>query len=249
MAPRTIPELVAHRGWPAQYPENTLEGFAAAVEAGARYLECDVQISADGVAFVSHDVSLKRTGGLARDITSMSAAELGTITVGERQHFGNRYAAVKLPALETLTRWLKTRPQVRLFVEIKRQSLRYHGVEPVVTKIMATLRPVLDQCIVISFDHACLVLAHEQDAAAIGWAVEQVTDETRRIADMLQPNYLFSNEKSFSAIHRALPGPWQWIPYHTEEVGRALELAQQGAAFVETNDIGTMLKSPEFTRS
>ncbi|MGH8414958.1 MAG: glycerophosphodiester phosphodiesterase family protein, partial [Gammaproteobacteria bacterium] len=146
MAPQTTPVLVGHRGWPARYPENTLEGFAAAVKAGARWLECDVQLSADGVPFVSHDDSLKRTAGLDRNITDMRAVELGTITVGERQRFGECYASFTLPRLAALIAWLQTQPHITQFVEIKRQSLRHHGSELVVEKIMQVIRPALKQC-------------------------------------------------------------------------------------------------------
>ena len=35
--------LVAHRGYPARLPENTLPSIKAALQAGARYVEVDVQ--------------------------------------------------------------------------------------------------------------------------------------------------------------------------------------------------------------
>ncbi|MGH8397158.1 MAG: glycerophosphodiester phosphodiesterase family protein [Gammaproteobacteria bacterium] len=246
MAPQTIPVLVGHRGWPTLYPENTLEGFTAAVKAGARRLECDVQLSADGVPFVSHDDSLERTAGLDRNITNMNAVELGTITVGERQRFDGRYANVKLPRLDTLIAWLQTQSEVNLFVEIKRQSLRHHGTDLVVGKIMQEIQSARQQCIMISFDHACLTLARQQGAPAIGWAVERTDDETRQQADTLQPDYMFTDEALFTRVHTALPGSWRWVSYHTENAERALELACQGANFVETNDIGAMLHTPEF---
>ena len=60
-------ELVAHRGYAARYPENTRESLAAAVRAGARFLEFDVQLSADGVPVLLHDVTLSaRPGSRAR---------------------------------------------------------------------------------------------------------------------------------------------------------------------------------------
>ena len=40
------PDLVAHRGYALRYPENTLAAFQAAITAGARFVECDVQLSA-----------------------------------------------------------------------------------------------------------------------------------------------------------------------------------------------------------
>lgn len=249
MGAQAIPELVGHRGWPVSFPENTLEGFAAAVGAGARWLECDVQLSADGVPFVCHDDSLKRTAGLNRKITHMQAAELAAVTVGERRRFGERHADASLPRLDALIAWLQTQPQVTLFVEIKRESLRHHGTELTTGHVMQAIRPALGQCSVISFDHACLALARSQGARSIGWAAEQATHATRAVASALQPDYLFTDQSIFVGMHKAVPGPWQWVPYHTEDAGRAMELARGGASLVETNDIGALLNAPPFTRT
>ncbi|HKV96623.1 MAG TPA: glycerophosphodiester phosphodiesterase family protein [Gammaproteobacteria bacterium] len=241
MVPQKIPTLVGHRGWPARYPENTLEGFAAAVAAGARWLECDVQLSADHVPFVCHDASLRRTAGRDLDITTTPARELDAISVGEAARFGARFAAVRLARLTALAAWLIHQPGVTQFVEIKRQSLHHHGIQPVVDAVMAALQPALQQCVVISFDHACLVPARRQGAARVGWAVEAAGAQIQGSATDLQPDYMFTDEKLFARMRAALPGPWQWIVYHTEDAGRVLELTTQGAAMVETNDIGTLL--------
>ena len=168
MTAQTIPLLVGHRGWPTRYPENTLEGFAAAVDAGARRLECDVQVSADGVPFVCHDDSLVRTAGLDRNITGMRAAELVVVDVGERQRFGERFADVRLPRLDALSAWLADQSQVTLFVEIKLESLRHHGIELVVANVMQAIQAALGQCVVISFDHACLAITRSHGARSIG---------------------------------------------------------------------------------
>lgn len=248
MAPQTITILVGHRGWPAYWPENTLEGFSAAVAAGARWLECDVQLSADGVPFVCHDLSLKRTAGLDREITDLPGTDLDTISVGEAARFGMRFADVNLPRLSAVIAWLSAQPSVRLFVEIKRQSLRHHGTQPVVNAVMAVLRPALEQCVLISFDHACLALARQQGAPAIGWAVEAATGQIQQQAADLLPDYLFTDEKLFTRMRGILPGRWQWVAYHTESSERVLELADQGVHMVETNDIGTLLSDPRLQR-
>lgn len=247
MPPQTIPILVGHRGWPARFPENTLAGFAAAVAAGARWLECDVQLSADHVPFVCHDASLKRTAELDLDITSSPARELDGISIGEAARFGTRYADIKLSRLSALANWLVAQPAVRLFVEIKRQSLSYHGVQPVVSAIMTALQSALPQCAVISFDHACLDMARRQGAQAIGWAVKNTGDDARRTANTLKPDYLFTDEKLFVRMRNALPGNWQWIAYHTESAERVLELGRQGANMVETNDVGSLLSDPRLS--
>uniref|UniRef100_A0A8C5HMY9 Glycerophosphodiester phosphodiesterase domain-containing protein 5-like n=1 Tax=Gouania willdenowi TaxID=441366 RepID=A0A8C5HMY9_GOUWI len=59
------PALIGHRGAPMLAPENTVMSFEKAVEAGGDGLETDVTISFDGVPFLMHDSSLKRTTNVA----------------------------------------------------------------------------------------------------------------------------------------------------------------------------------------
>ena len=49
-----MPQIIAHRGFRAQHPENTLQAFAAAVAAGAHALETDVHLTRDDVVVLSH---------------------------------------------------------------------------------------------------------------------------------------------------------------------------------------------------
>lgn len=51
---RDMPQIVAHRGYTANYPENSLKAFEAAVEAGANAVETDLHLSRDGVVILSH---------------------------------------------------------------------------------------------------------------------------------------------------------------------------------------------------
>ncbi len=52
---------VAHRGGAAQWPENSLTAFRNAIALGARVLELDVHLTADGAVAVIHDPTLDRT--------------------------------------------------------------------------------------------------------------------------------------------------------------------------------------------
>lgn len=49
-----IPQAIAHRGYKARYPENTMGAFRGAVEAGAHAIETDVHLSKDNVVVISH---------------------------------------------------------------------------------------------------------------------------------------------------------------------------------------------------
>lgn len=53
--------VIAHRGSTYWAPEETEAAFRWARNIGADYLECDLQITSDGVIIALHDVELKRT--------------------------------------------------------------------------------------------------------------------------------------------------------------------------------------------
>lgn len=240
MAPKSATTLVAHRGYPLRYPENTLLGIQAAVDAGARYFEFDVQLSKDQVPFLCHDASLKRTADLDRDIMTLGSAELAQVDVGESARFGMRYAGTRPTPLAELVTWLKNQAGITAFVEIKRQSLAHFGTGLVVEKVMQTLAPVLARCVIISFDAPCLALARAQDAPAIGWALRDAGSAAVKTAQHLKPEYLFAGDKLFPAAYTAMKGRWRWAVYEVQDPDYARRLTAQGADLIETDAIGEM---------
>lgn len=71
-----LPQVIGHRGAMAYAPENTLAGFREARRRGASWVEIDVKLTADGVAILMHDPSLKRTTGIDRLVAQTPRAEL-----------------------------------------------------------------------------------------------------------------------------------------------------------------------------
>lgn len=55
--------LIAHQGYARRYPENSMLGIRAAIDAGARWIEVDVQMSDDGVLVLHHRHSWNGGGG------------------------------------------------------------------------------------------------------------------------------------------------------------------------------------------
>lgn len=241
MTAKTVPTLVAHRGYPARYPENTLMGIQAAVAAGARWFEFDVQCSKDLTPFLCHDASLKRIAGLDRDIMDLSDSELAKVDVGYAARFGDQYAGTAPTRLEELVDWLDRQHSVQAFVEIKAESLEHFGHERVVERIMQVVRPVLDRCVIISFDALSLKLARQRGAGPVGWALEDAEAPAVKRAAEFQPEYLFAGTRLFAAAKAAFRGRWQWAVYQVQEPARAMELTEQGADLVETDAIGEML--------
>lgn len=67
---------VVHRGGAALWPENSLLAFRSAIALGARLLEFDVHLTADGDAAVIHDPTLDRTTNASGSVAARTAAEL-----------------------------------------------------------------------------------------------------------------------------------------------------------------------------
>jgi len=72
---RSPPIAFAHRGASADAPENTIEAFALAVELGATGLETDAWLTADGVAVLDHDGTV-RNGLRRRPLAHVAASDL-----------------------------------------------------------------------------------------------------------------------------------------------------------------------------
>ncbi|WP_412745189.1 glycerophosphodiester phosphodiesterase [Krasilnikovia sp. MM14-A1004] len=88
---------VAHRGYSAVAPENTLPALAAGVLAGATFIEFDVRTSADGVPVVIHDRTVDRTTNGTGFVWELTAAELTALDAGS--WFSPAYAGTPVPTL------------------------------------------------------------------------------------------------------------------------------------------------------
>ena len=106
------PEIIGHRGYPAEAVENSVPGLLAADDAGAEVVEVDIQETRDGGLVVMHDVNLSRLTGVDRAIHEMAEAEVTALTL--RQN--GRTASI--PTLEEFVR-AADRIGVRLLVELK----------------------------------------------------------------------------------------------------------------------------------
>ncbi|HZB01499.1 MAG TPA: glycerophosphodiester phosphodiesterase, partial [Actinomycetota bacterium] len=75
------PLVVAHRGASVEQPENTIEAFAAAIDAGADAVEFDVRLTADGVPVVMHDPDVSRTTDGRGIVSALTLAEVRRLRI------------------------------------------------------------------------------------------------------------------------------------------------------------------------
>lgn len=119
------PQVFGHRGGARLGPENTLTAFSRAMAAGADGVECDVRLSADGVAVVIHDPTLDRTTDATGPVGARTAAELARVDA--RCRFVPDlpgFAVATAEGVPTLREVLTRYPQARVIVEIKDDSPR-----------------------------------------------------------------------------------------------------------------------------
>src|SRR5215208_2979139 len=146
------PVNLAHRGASAQAPENTIEAFRLAVEAGAGGLELDVHMTLDGHTVVIHDATVDRTTNGSGAVSEMTLKELRGLDAGHnfspdggptRPYRGR---GVRVP---TLGEVLEVFPLVALNIEIKAST---PGIEEIVLGILREAN-ALGRVLVVSTSH------------------------------------------------------------------------------------------------
>lgn len=94
---------LAHRGAGSLAPENTLAAFRIGARHGCTAFECDVKLSADGVAFLMHDATLERTTGETGLAGDRTWTELSRLDAGSWHSAA--FAGEPVPRLATIARF------------------------------------------------------------------------------------------------------------------------------------------------
>lgn len=139
--------VVAHRGIHHAEPENSLEAFRKAWDAGVEWCECDVRGSIEHEPFILHDATLGRTTSGEGDIAQAKSESLRALSL---RNGDGSVSASQLPALTDVLQCMP--PAGRLLVEIKPK---------VDNEVVRRTLEVCDEvsCIVQSFDREILFQA------------------------------------------------------------------------------------------
>jgi glycerophosphoryl diester phosphodiesterase len=233
------PQLVAHRGYTLHYPENTLIAAEAAIKAGARYVEIDVQLSSDQQPVLFHDRKLARVCGEAGAVHDYTLAQLKTFKAMEFNRFGYKFASERIATLVEFAELLARYPQVTAFIELKREALERFGPTTVLSRVRRALERVQTRCVIISFDLNALAAARAQ-WPAIGVVFDTWRERNRAVVHGLKPEYLFCDVDGLPRWGRLQFGDTQVVIYEVADPALARKLARRGAGFIETFAIGEM---------
>jgi glycerophosphoryl diester phosphodiesterase len=147
---------VAHRGYSAVAPENTLPALAAGVLAGATFIEFDVRTTADDVPVVIHDRTVDRTTDGSGKVWELTLDEVAVLDAGS--WFSPAYAGIGVPLLTDVLDLLAPSEQVELLLEIKPPTT-LELVKNIIGQVADA--GLLARTVVQSFDPAVVRLAGE----------------------------------------------------------------------------------------
>ena len=125
-------EVVGHRAYAAHHPENTLEAFNAAYEAGTPVLETDLQLSRDGVVVVNHDATTGRMWEHDYVVAEQDFSVLRALK--HKVNAEERFMSVK-----ELFQWALEHPDCVLMLDIK-----FDNEKLLLNKVYDAMRDVKD---------------------------------------------------------------------------------------------------------
>ena len=193
--------IIAHRGFAAQYPENTMLAFQKALACGADGIELDVQMTKDGVPVICHDEDISRTSNGVGYLKDYTYAELC------RLNFAHTFKGIwkKIPTLEEYATWVKETALITN-IELKTNIFTYDGLVPRVSEIISR-HGLESRTIYSSFNHETIrEIKRRQPEIPCGFLTDcrllQPEDYCRqRHVECYHPNYLHVTYETVQACH------------------------------------------------
>ncbi len=188
------PTNFAHRGDSVRAPENTLEAFRRAVQAGAGGLELDVHLTRDGRVVVIHDATVDRTTNGSGAVEGLTLKELKALDAGHGfspdggMTYPYRGVGLKVP---TLAEVLEEFPDVSINIDIKHLGPGYE--EAVIEVLRRT--GAEGRALVVSEHHAAVRRVREVSGGSVatGASRREVAVfyllSALRLEGLLRPDY------------------------------------------------------------
>ena len=235
---RPLPLVIAHRGFSARFPENTLPAFDAAVAEGADMIELDVTTSRDGHPVVIHDDTLERTTTGTGRVGDYTLAELKRLDAGG--WMGMTFAGTAIPVLPEVFDAFGGR--VLINVEIKSGGpCEEEGIQELMQTVIDLIRRknLLSSVVISSGDYQVLrkvrILDGEVMLAVLGNSPEANSDVTALVKALgglsYNPDQAYVTGELVDILHRAgiLVFPWSSLPDNTAgTMERMLKLGADG---------------------
>ena len=235
-------EIIAHRGFSARAPENTIAALTLALEEGATAVEFDLRTSGDGNPVLMHDKTLSRTTNGIGKVEELSLGELTKLDAGS--WFNSTFEGERVPSLAEALECLKVQVKT-IFAELKGESTT-QNLRNVVSITRAA--GLLDKTVFIAKDWSLLdELRRHAPEALVGPIVERreqtheaftrVTDDPRALLDFDARILLKDPDIARYAKRNGV----EIAVWTVDNIGDADVLLEFGVRRITTNQVGRML--------
>lgn len=231
-------EIIAHRGFSAEAPENTVAALLAGVHAGADAVEFDLHTAGDGTPVLLHDESLRRTTDGHGRVTDLSADELASLDAGS--WFAEDFAGEPVPTLDAALAAVAD-PAIRVYAELKGHR-RIEDLDGVVETVGAAGR--LGSTVFISMDWIALERVRRAESDAL---LGYIVDKRSRAEDALSraagdPRALLDFDARILLRHptwaeRAVERDIALATWTVDSVDDARALLEMGVPRITTNRV------------
>jgi len=213
------PELVAHRGFAALYPENTVGAFRGAVADGADAVELDVRACATSSPVVCHDATVDRTTDGTGPVASLTPEELAALSV--------RGSDDGVPTLDAALAAMP--PETGVYAELKEGTVATAAAD----RLLEAPNPV----VVSSFDPDALSVPRERGLATALLAAGDGLDTVAAAAEL-----------GCAAVHLHATACTERVVEYAREVGLAVAVWTLAPPGTGADDEWTVTDSEEHRR-
>ena len=200
--------IIAHRGYSAKYPENTLASFQAAIDLGADMIELDVVLSSDDVPVIIHDETLNRTTNGKGPVSKLSLEQLQQLDAGS--WFNSEFKNEKIPTLDQVLQLIAGK--ISINIEIKAEAVKKDSptVETQVLELVKKYK-MEGATIISSFlDTPLFRISKMTKDVPIAYLIDHsMTDENHHTLELLQPsaihlaiNHLKTEDMDYASVHQ-----------------------------------------------
>ena len=212
-------QIVAHRGLPEDYPENTLIAYKHALMLHIDMLEIDVHYTKDKQLVVIHDDTIDRTSNGKGKVIDYTLDELREFDFGAYR--GDKFKGERIPTLDEVLD-LVDHFSKRLLLEIKKPS-QYPGIEEMIVEKLKERGIPKHKVILQSFDFDCVKkLADMNLEFELGvllskkqyWYKLPNFKEIAKVADYANPNYALVTKRFMKHAHEEM---LKVLPYTVNE--------------------------------
>ncbi len=199
-----------------------------------------MQLTSDQVPVLYHDRTLERISNQQGSIHDYTAEQLGEFRAFDLGRFGYKFAQEPIATLTAFAALLARYPKATAFVEVKRIAVERFGNSVVLSRMLRELRPVLRQCVLISYSLETLIHARQQGWPAIGVVVDRWRDRNLAMVRQINPEYLFCDSEGLPRFGKLRFANARLAVFEVTDAALALRLGRRGVELIETYAIGEL---------